>query len=269
MRKVAILSFSDSREFLHHELDPLVVGVEERIAAACEGFGAEVVRGREPVSSAPVAVQEARRLAAQRPDLTIFNYPVWAFPHFSAHAARATVGPLLLYSNIDTKYPGMVGLLGAGGSLDQIGRQNERLWGEVEEEAVGSRLRQIVAAAHATRSLEGCTFGRFGGRVAGMYTAVSHADEWMARFGIDVEEVDQWEIARRSDLVPAGQGSAGRQWLETHAAGVEYDGKQVTPEILEGQVRTYLRDERDHRGTPYRLLRDQGPFGIERPPRYR
>ena len=77
-----------------------------------------------------------------------------------------------------------------------------------------------------------------------MYTAVARTDEWMRRFGIDVEEIDQWEIVRRSELVPAAQAAAGRQWLEKHAAGVHYDGTRLTPEILERQVRSYhaMRD---------------------------
>jgi len=40
----------------------------------------------------------------------------------------------------------------------------------------------------------------------GMYTAVGRTDEWMAKFGIDVEEIDQWEIVRRSELMPASRG---------------------------------------------------------------
>jgi L-fucose isomerase len=186
-----------------------------------------------------MAVREARRLAAQRPDLTIFNYPVWAFPHFSVHAAQATAGPLLLFSNIDPTYPGMVGMLAAAGSLDQLGRSHDRLWGEIEEEAVSSKLRQLVTAAAAAGSLQGCTFARMGGRSMGMYTAVGRTDEWMRRFGIDVEEIDQWEIVRRAELVPASRAVAGREWLEKNAAGVHYDGKQLTPEILERQVRSY------------------------------
>ncbi len=73
----------------------------------------------------------------------------------------------------------------------------------------------------------------------GMYTAVGRTDEWMRRFGIDVEEVDQWEVVRRSALVPASAAASGREWLEKYAAGVHYDGKALTPEILERQVRSY------------------------------
>src|ERR1035441_7224853 len=239
MSRVGILTFSDGRDFVSKGLEEFALNVERRIAAACEAFGAEVVRGTAPITSSTMAVREARRLAAQRPDLTIFNYPVWAFPHFSVHAAQGTAGPLLLFSNIDPTYPGMVGMLAAAGSLDQLGRSHDRLWGEVEEEAVATKLKQLVADPYAARSLEGCTFARVGGRSMGMYTAVGRTDEWMRRFGIDVEEVDQWEIVRRSALVPASQAVAGREWLEKNAGGVHYDGEKLTPEILERQVCSY------------------------------
>jgi len=239
MARVAILSFSDGRDFVHRGVADFVAGVEDRIAATVTELGHEVIRAAEPITASDVAVTQARRIAAQRPDLTVFSYPVWAFPHFSMHAAHATVGPLLLFSTIDPQYPGMVGMLAAGGSLDQVGRRHERLWGEAEDEGVRSRLAALVRAAHAVRSIEGSTFGRIGGRSMGMYTAVAQTAEWMHRFGIDVEEIDQWEIVRRSEQVPAARAAAGRQWLENHAAAVHYDGSRLTPEILERQVRSY------------------------------
>jgi|SRR5579875_992551 len=239
MAKVGILSFSDGRDFVHAGIASFVAEVEARIVEACRSSGHEVVVGSEAVTSSELAVREARRLAASRPDLTIFNYPVWAFPHFSVHAAKTTPGPLLLFSNIDPTYPGMVGMLAAGGSLDQLGRHHERLWGDVDDPSVLARLNTLARAAHAVSSLEGTTFGRIGGRSMGMYTAVGRTDEWMKAFGIDVEEVDQWEVVRRAELVPTARAVAGRQWLEKYAAGVHYDGSRLTPEILERQVRSY------------------------------
>lgn len=239
MARVGILSFSDGRDFVHRGIADFVADVEQRIAATVAGLGHEVIRAGEGITASDIAVREARRLAAQRPDLTVFNYPVWAFPHFSMHAARATEGPLVLFSNIDPQYPGMVAMLAAGGSLDQAGRRHERLWGEAEDGGVRSRLATLVRAAHAVRSVEGATFGRIGGRSMGMYTAVGQTEEWMRRFGIDVEEIDQWEIVRRADQVPAARAAAGRRWLEKHAAAVHYDGSSLTPDILERQVRSY------------------------------
>ena len=33
----------------------------------------------------------------------------------------------------------------------------------------------------------------------GMYTAVANSQEWSRKFGINVEEIDQWELVRRSE----------------------------------------------------------------------
>src|SRR6185312_5700206 len=95
-----------------------------------------------------------------------------------------------------------------------------------------------VRAGHAVQALRGQTFGRFGGRPMGMYTAVANTDQWMAKFGVDVEEIDQWEIVRRSERVPASRARGGREWLEKHAT-VHYDGNALTPELLERQVCSY------------------------------
>src|ERR687894_215643 len=194
MARVGLLTFSDGRDFVHADIKTFGQDVEGRIAQALEQAGHEVIRATEPIWTNTLATTEARRVADARPDLTIFNYPVWAFPHFSMLAATASPGPLLLFSNIDPQFPGMVGMLAAGGGLDQIGRQ---------------------------------------------HTAVADTDQWMSTFGVDVEEIDQWEIVRRSESVEQSRVTAGREWLERHAAGVHYDGKQLTHELLERQIRSY------------------------------
>jgi L-fucose/D-arabinose isomerase len=230
---------SDGREGVHRDIEKFARGVEAEISAALEAAGHEVVHAREVVWTNRLAVGEARHVAAERPDLTVFNIPVWAFPHFSMLAAGETAGPLLLFSNINPEQPGMVGMLAAAGALDQIGRTYGRAYGDVSDPEVMARLEAHIGAAAAVRSLKGSTFGRIGGRPMGMYTAVSNPDQWMEKFGVDVEEIDQWELVRRSEGVEAGKARAAREWLEEHTAGVHYDGKRLTPELLERQIRSY------------------------------
>jgi L-fucose isomerase-like protein len=126
MARVALLTLSDGRDFVARDLTGFCREAEDAVAVALAAAGHEVERGSEPVSTSDVATSSARRLAASQPDLTIFHYPVWAFPHFTMVAASATAGPLLLLGSIDPAYPGMVGMLSAGGALDQIGRTHVR-----------------------------------------------------------------------------------------------------------------------------------------------
>ena len=149
MARVGLLSFSDGRDFVHNDVKAFGLDVEGRIAQALEQAGHEVIRASEPIWTNTLATTEARRVADARPDLTIFNYPVWAFPHFTVLAAEATPGPLLLFSNIDPQFPGMVGMLAAGGGLDQIGRSHTRAWGDVSDPTVRDRVLETVRAATA------------------------------------------------------------------------------------------------------------------------
>jgi L-fucose isomerase len=133
----------------------------------------------------------------------------------------------------------MVGMLAAGGALDQIGRTHVRAWGSITDPAVLQRVLGYVSAGLAVSRLRGSTFGRIGGRPMGMYTAVADPDQWIDTFGVDVEEIDQWELVRRSELVSAKRVTAAADWLEKTSAGVHYDGGQLTREIFERQIRTY------------------------------
>src|SRR5437868_6621815 len=85
--------------------------------------------------------------------------PTSAFPHFTMLAAQELPGPLLLFSNLDPQYPGMVGMLAAAGALDQIGRVHGRAWGDVADPVVAARLDAHVRAGAAVRGLRGATFG--------------------------------------------------------------------------------------------------------------
>ena len=238
MATIAILSMSDGRDFVQRDTNQFVADAERALAAALERRGHRIHAAGVPITSTDLATEHARRAAAEHPDLVILHYAVWAFPHYSVLAALETSAPLLLLSNIDPRFPGMVGMLAAGGSLDRLGRRHHRLWGDPADEALARSIDDVVAAAHAVTSLRGNVFGRIGGRSMGMYTAVADIGEWANRFGMDVEEIDQWEIVRRSELVEPGRAAAGRKWLEEHA-NVHYDGEQLTPELLERQVRSY------------------------------
>jgi len=151
---VGLLTVSDGRASVHGDVGPFAQGVEDQIARSLEAGGARVVRAAEVIWTNELAVSEARRVADARPDLTIVNIPVWAFPHFTMRAARELTGPLLLFSNVDPQYPGMVGMLAAAGALDQIGRPHGRAWGEIEDAGVQARVdAHLRAAAAPLRSL--------------------------------------------------------------------------------------------------------------------
>ncbi|WP_370938490.1 L-fucose/L-arabinose isomerase family protein [Amycolatopsis sp. cg13] len=238
MARIGVLAVSDGRDHVHRRNTGFIRSKVDEFTAALTAAGHDVVTGGL-VATNTTATAAARSVAASSVDVTVLYYAVWAFPHFTMLAADATPGPLLLVASTDPTEPGLVGMLAAGGALDQIGRSHTRLWGAPSDPGLIAEVGAHASAAAAVGSLRGSTFGRFGGRPMGMNTAVANTDQWMRQFGVDVEEIDQYELVRRAESGSSAEAVTGRKWLEQHAT-VHYDGDQLTPELLERQLRLYL-----------------------------
>lgn len=240
-RKVGLLTFSDGRKFAHEMLSEMNLGFQNKLRARLESTGEyEVVVGEEIVWRPEIARRQGRRLLEAGVEATILNYAVWSFPHLTLIATEFAPGPYLMFSNINPAYAGMVGMLAAAGGMDQVGRHHHRVHGDIGDERVFANVQKFLRAAVAVSRLKGENFGLYGGRSMGMYTAVADADQWKREFGIDVEHIDEYEIIRRSDLVPKDKVEHAFNWLEKMLGkNIHYDGKKLTPELLKRQIRSY------------------------------
>jgi L-fucose isomerase len=260
-RKVGILTFSDGRKYIHDDLLEVNLMYQRRLAEALAATGEiEPVVGKEIIWTSEVAQREGRRLAAEGVELTIFNYAIWAFPHLSAVATHFAPGPFLLFSNLNPSEPGMVAMLSAAGMMDQLGVKHVRQWGDPRDRGVLKKLLSFIRAASALSRLKGQTYGLFGGRPLGMYTAVANLDEWCGMFGVDVEHAEQYDVVRYAQQVDGSRAKAGRCWLEEHVGRIVYDGRILTPEKLELQVRSYhaVRQIMEERGFDFVGFKSHG-----------
>jgi L-fucose/D-arabinose isomerase len=237
--RIGVINISDGRSYVNEGIADFILANESKLVASLEAAGHQVVRAYKAVTSNTLATAQAQLIADRRVDLVVLHYCVWAFPHFTMLVAGQLDCPLLLLANVDPVQPGMVGMLAAGGALDQIGRAHTRLWGDPRDAALIERIGVRASAAAAVAALRGQTFGRIGGRPMGMNTAVANTDQWQHQFGVDVEEIDQWEIVRRAEAADPAEKTRARQWLERHAT-VHYDGDKLTEDLLELQIGSYL-----------------------------
>jgi L-fucose isomerase len=238
--KVGVLTFSDGRKYIHDDLLEVNWRYQNGLAAALEKTGEiEVVTGREIIWTPELARNEGRRLAQEGCQLTIFNYAIWAFPHLTAIASKFAPGPFLLFCNLHPSEPGMVAMLSAAGAMDQLNLPYTRVWGAIEDAAVLRRVVSFVRAAGALAKLKGQTYGLFGGRPLGMYTAVANLDQWSILFGVDVEHIEQYDIMRYAERVEASRVESALTWLEEYVGEIKYDGKVLTPDKLKAQIRSY------------------------------
>lgn len=238
-RKIGILTFSDGRHDVYESLLAMNEQFQDRLKRRLESTGEfEVLTGRI-IGDTDVAKSEATKLAKADVEATVFNFAVWIFPSFPVVAAGFVSGPYLLFSSVNPQYPGLVGMLATAGALDQLGIFNGRAWGDIDDEKVLHKVAAFLRAVTTVNRLRGETFGLFGGRPMGMYTAVSDQDQWRDLFGIDIEHTDQWEIVRGAAGVPGEKVEKAFDWLTGHVGKIRYDGKQLTPEKLKLQIRSY------------------------------
>ncbi|MHB9036445.1 MAG: L-fucose/L-arabinose isomerase family protein [Armatimonadota bacterium] len=259
--KVGILTFSDGRKYIHDDLLAVNRRYQDSIVRALEATGqVEVVAGNDIIWNSELAQKEARRLAAEQCDLTIFNYAIWCYPHLSAIAAKFAPGPYLLFCNVNPSEPGMVGMLAAAGAMEQLGLTYSRVWGDIEEPPVLGKVMSYIKAASALSRLKGQTYGLFGGRPLGMYTAVANLDQWQSMFGLDVEHIEQYDVVRYSESIDDAKVESALKWLEACVGEIRYDGQALTPEKLKMQIRSYYATRAiiDERGLDFVGFKSHG-----------
>lgn len=242
MSKIGVITFSDGRPHVHQELLAMNLKFQENLVKKLQQAGHEVIVADELPWTNRLAVSAGKKMQRAGIDCTIFNYAIWAWPHFTVLAAQFAPGPFLCLSNINPGYPGLVGMMASSGALDNIGIPYTRVSGDINQESTFKKVNCFIKAATCLKQIRGETFGCFGGRPMGMYTATSGTDAWMKIFGIDIEHIDQWEIVRRSEFLLVQNPKKieqAFQWCEKNIGLIQYDGKQLTPEILKKQIASY------------------------------
>jgi len=243
--KVGILTFSDGRPHAHNAQEKTVKREHEKLANALKKTGeAEVIEGSRFITSHKIAVEEAKRMVREDVDCTILNTPIWVFPHFVVIAARNGQQPYLLFANDDPSTSAMVGMLASSGSLDQLGIRYKRVWGDAANEKTLGEMMVFIRAAYGVKKLKGQTYGLFGGRSMGMYTAISELATWQRKFGVDIEHVDQLEIIREAEKVSEEDANRHLKWLKENVSEIVYDGKFVTDEMLKKELKCYIATKR-------------------------
>jgi len=184
----------------------------------------------------------ARQCQKEGAQSLIIHLPIWGDPIFSVKLVNQLGLPALLLGNDRPETSSMVGMLGAGGALDQVGLDHTRIF---EHHSEGSRklVRAFIRAAAARSELRGQTLGLFGGRSLGILTAVADAAQWQRLFGVDIETIDQLEIVKLAESLPQTEVDRHLAWLSQRLGSISFGGN-FTPLALERQVRSYLATRR-------------------------
>ncbi len=235
--RVALLTFSEGREDFYLRRRPLVDReselVQDKLGAvfAIEAF--EPIRRKAQLREVLGQLGEV--------DALIVHIPIFVEPALVVAVATLTQGtvPLVLLGNRRPDTSSLVGLLGAGGALDQMGINHLRVWEDLEVTGVPRELVAYVRAARTRRLLRGQTFGLFGGTSLGIQTASADPLQWQVDFGVEVKHVDQYMIVVEAERLPEDLVARHRTWYEQMVGAVSSEPAEGRS-WLDRQIRSYL-----------------------------
>ena len=239
--QVGLMTFGDARK---HEWENLFRGLTEprhkQIIEYLQDLPVELHSFSEVARTKDEIDAQVDQLRAAGTEAFVVHLPCWTAPNLVVRGVQRMNLPTVLVSNKHLSTHGTVGLLGAGGALDQIGYPHLRIREGFDTSALADKILPFLRAASAVTRLRGQVFGLFGGRSLGIDTGTIDPMQWRRQFGVDVEHIDQLEIVRRAERIAEEPAVAMVAWLEENAASVGYDGGSLTPERLGFQSRCYL-----------------------------
>ncbi len=239
--KVGLITFGDERT---HEWNNVFKHLTEpRHQQAIEYFKSlpldvsalpNVARTREDIDG------QVDVLRAAGVEAFVAHVPCWTAPNLVVRGIQRMDLPTVLLSNKSLGTHGTVGLLGAGGALNQIGYDHLRVREDFESGKIAEQTLPFFRAAAAAQRLRGAVFGLFGGRSLGIDTGTFDPMQWRELFGVDVEHIDQSEIIRRAEAMADEAPQKMVDWMAANVRNIAYNDTTLTPAKLSFQTRCYL-----------------------------
>lgn len=240
--RIGLVAISDERPAIHgpdeqHNREYLFMMKRALEARADEeGLDIEFLVEERIIHSMEEAVSSAKKMRAEDAAGVVMAHNMWTFAREAVMFARVYGGPVAGYTNKDPLRPALVGLLCSGGSIDKMGIYHPRIIGDIARDDVQAELLSWARAAGVASKLVGETYCNFGGRSMGMGTAVRDPNDWIKRYGVDVEQVDQIVVLERAKTVDPERVDHAYDWLKQN---VGYIDPRVSPEKIKNQIRLY------------------------------
>lgn len=240
--RVGLLAFAESRarNDVYQKRKPIWKREVERIVGLLDPSVCIIRPGDGEIRGKRDAVAAVQELRAAQIDAVILYPATFVAPALVAHAACLCDVPTALILNEAPDSLSQLAFLAVGGALDQIGTRCVRIPGDIGEDRNREALLAFLRAAAARRRLRGSTYGLIGGRSLGISTGTADVAEWERVFGVDIEHIDQFEIARRAQDQNPEIVARHVDWLRQNAAAVSCNDTNFTPAHLDKQVRSYL-----------------------------
>lgn len=244
--KITLIASGDLRDSANRVCWPAQQEMEQKLAAAVERHGGEIVRahgeadGHGFISSQKQGMDVFRSINPESP--LIVAEAVWQYSHHVLAGLTTHRGPILTVANWSGQWPGLVGLLNLNGSLTKAGVKYDSLWSEdftdewflerlgawmrgeaVEHDlthvqpfasdAADDEARRVGEEIAATLQKDKAILGVFDEGCMGMFNAII-PDHLLHPTGVFKERLSQSALYFETTQVSDVEASTVRKWLD-------------------------------------------------------
>ncbi|MHB8893685.1 MAG: hypothetical protein ACYC99_00700 [Candidatus Geothermincolia bacterium] len=244
--RVGVFSPNDPRPWVRSGNLDMMLEYEGHLVTALRERGIEVVRGGEGLPredqvawSSALVKDHISRMAQARPAALIVNQGSWTFPYDSIDAVKlfaeltGQVPRVVMWCYKDTRVPGLVAGMAAGGGLKRLGVPYATCYGKIDEDpASADRLVEILDFYRArwesgeavSAALDSLAFQKYlalGGMSLKMSTTTADVDQWQKLFKVSYEALDQSVLPDRASEMVEWSGAPGASQYEIKDARLD------------------------------------------------
>lgn len=240
--RVGLMVFSESltRESVYKRRKKVQYREVEKFKNEVQGYIDLVIPDHGEVRSSKHVLRNLKYFACEDVEAIVLLVPIFTSANLVVSAANLSKVPVVLFGNEAPDSVSQLSLLATAGAIEQLDLGYKRLPGDIRDEEVKAELVSFLHAASVYTGLKGSVFGCFGGRSLGLNTAVSDIIMWQKYFGVDIEHIDQLEIVQKARSINSDKVTKYNEWLKKNIWEISFDGKALTPEILDKALRSYI-----------------------------
>lgn len=195
----------------------------------------EIIENKQLCLDTPSTLSTVKDLENKAPDCILMIVGTWIYAPMVVTAAQNMKVPFALWGIASEEAFSLVGAAIAHGSLDEVGIPHKYLYGSPDDKNTIREIASFARAAKVVNQLQNSVLGVFGGRSAGMYTAMVDQSQVKRLFGVEIEHRDQYQIILETKKVPQLEVDKVYNWIK-----VTYGNIKANQEIIEKSIRVYL-----------------------------
>ncbi|NIA06488.1 MAG: hypothetical protein GWP14_02430 [Actinobacteria bacterium] len=158
------------------------------------------------------------KLRREKVDCVVLFFSTWMWVGHYIQAIRNSHLPIILWGVPRGQSCNTVGLSGMHGTLQAIGLKHGFVYGLPGEEDTTQQVLQYARSCYAVNKLSRSKYGKFGSKSMDMVPSIADDVGWMARFGVDIEHMDEGYLIREAKAVKESQVKSAYALLDKYCA---------------------------------------------------